>query len=1165
MKRILSCFILLFFLCSELYAQTWLNAQHAGFLKDDSGKAICTDSLGNVFITGYFQDSIQFGPYKLMGPGAQTDIFLVKYNSAMNVIWAKSFGTPSSEGANTVKTDPAGNIYLAGSYTSAINFGNGVTLPAPVTKGIYILKLNQSGNAIWAVNANASGTSSSFDCRGLALDAANNIYITGGFAGAADFGNSVGLSSVLHPQGYSSVDIYTAKYNSSGVCQWARSGGSYQTDDSYGIAVTAGGTSYITGTYSKPITFGVVPLTYHGPGGLDAYIAGYDLNGNLVMLKSIYSTGYEATYGISLDAFQNIYVTGMSEDFTVIDTITLTPNGNYNMFVAKFNPTGSVQWVATSIGTQHEDGRQVVVDKRGDVYVAGIFYHGGTSAFPGTVNFLSAGNNDPFIAKYNSEGEFQWAQRGGGTYNDYVTGLAVTDSGKVIIIGNHGDVATFGSTTLPSANPGLMDIFVAVLQNDLTTNPVNSLPKCAGSSLTVSFKANIPFNTGNVFTAQLSDSKGRFANAVNIGSKTSKVSGSMSATIPAGTPPGNGYRIRVISTDSVRTGSDNGKDLTIWGVASSTATAPGTDFCSGDSLKITAPSGAGYTWQWKNNGVDIAGATSSVYYAKTSGQYTVKITEPGHGCTVISNTIQATKRNLPSANITPSAATSICSGDSLVLNANTGTNLSYQWRKNNTAIPGATASSYTVTVSGSYKVKVTNVFGCTKLSSSKAVTVNPLPVASFTGLAPDYNVNASPAVLTPNPSGGIFSGPGISGYTFFPSIAGTGGPYSITYSYTDVNGCSDAETQQTTVSCNVPAVPGTISVSGGVNSVCPGESRTYTISAVSGATSYTWTAPAGGTISNGQGTVSVVINFGAGFTASKNIRVKANNACGSSANKSLLITRNNPAVPASISGQASGVCNQSGVIYSVAFTPGITYAWSFADGTAANVTSGQGTSAITVNYNANYKSDSLRVTASNACGTSDYKKKRVIAAPAIPPSIAGSTAVCANQQNVPYSIAALPSATTYTWTGPAGSHISDGIITSAGPTLVTSATSVTVDYGASGGVLKIRGNNSCASGSYKSVSIAIVCKESAVVPEEEFSASVSPNPSEADFTIRVSNAAGGHFSAAVFDVLGKMVLTLANKGDAVVIPGNALSPGIYVTVIASGNRQQILRLVKADR
>jgi hypothetical protein len=96
-------------------------------------------------------------------------------------------------------------------------------------------------------------------------------------------------------------------------------------------------------------------------------------------------------------------------------------------------------------------------------------------------------------------------------------------------------------------------------------NSVSSSAYCAGTNVTVSFtSADIIFNSGNIFTAQLSNASGSFASPVNIGTLTStSTSGNISATIPSNTAYGTGYRIRVVSSNPSFTGSNNGSNIQI--------------------------------------------------------------------------------------------------------------------------------------------------------------------------------------------------------------------------------------------------------------------------------------------------------------------------------------------------------------------------------------------------------------------------------------------------------------------------------------------------------------------------------------------------------------------------------------------------------------------------
>lgn len=111
----------------------------------------------------------------------------------------------------------------------------------------------------------------------------------------------------------------------------------------------------------------------------------------------------------------------------------------------------------------------------------------------------------------------------------------------------------------------------------------------------------------------------------------------------------------------------------------------------------------------------------------------------------------------------------------------------------------ATFNPATATSGGPYTItySFTDANGCSN-TTTQSVTVNPLPVVTFSGLAPQYCVDGNQVTLVGSPAGGTFSGPGITGNIFRPNIAGVG-VHNVTYTYTDLNGCVNSETQSVTV------------------------------------------------------------------------------------------------------------------------------------------------------------------------------------------------------------------------------------------------------------------------------------------------------------------------------------------------------------------------------
>ncbi len=360
--------------------------------------------------------------------------------------------------------------------------------------------------------------------------------------------------------------------------------------------------------------------------------------------------------------------------------------------------------------------------------------------------------------------------------------------------------------------------------------------------------------------------------------------------------------------------------------------------------------------------------------------------------------------------------------------------------------------------------------------------------------------------------------------------------------------------------CPPPAMPGTITTTGGSTRVCPGNTRTYTVPLVAGKI-YTWTPPAGAVINSGQGTRSINVSYTAGFIANDSLRVVVSDSCGTSAQRKLLISRNFPSTPSAITGAANDVCNLSLVPYSITNVAGMTYAWSFTVA-SGSIFSGQGTNSVLANYNASFLSGSIRVTATNACGTSGFRSKVIRATPAAPTVITGSTSVCINQQGVPYSINPLVGSTSYTWTGPTGSQLIANAIVSPNNTITTTATNVTVNYATNSGTIRARGNNICGAGTTRSLTVTFVCRDEDISTLVNFDAIVYPNPTNGNYLVQFYNSNNEAINIEMIDLTGRVVALRRTNKESVTFDCSVLESGLYFLRVQQGdivlNKQVVL-------
>jgi hypothetical protein len=606
-----------------------------------------------------------------------------------------------------------------------------------------------------------------------------------------------------------------------------------------------------------------------------------------------------------------------------------------------------------------------------------------------------------------------------------------------------------------------------------------------------------------------------------------------------GLTPNSSYewQIQTVCSQGSSSFSNSVNFMTLCAPVTAAITAGGaTTFCDGGNVLLTANSGVGYSYQWFKNGNILPGMISMNFSAFSTGNFTVLITSGA--CSDTSDPVAVLVNPLP---VVVAGNAVGCSGTPVTLNGTpAGGNFSI-------------ANPYTGQ-STTYTYSYTDLNGCSATSLPAQVTVNPLPVVSFTGLASNYNTSSAAASLSGSPAGGSFSGTGISGNTFDPSLAGAGGPYDITYSYTDGNGCGNSAVQQTTVtSCTVPLQPNAIQQVSGTTKVCPGDSRPYKVAAVSGAISYNWTAPAGAIISAGQGTRFATVDYQGGFTSAGLLSVEAVNGCGSSTPRTKSIARNTPSTPGAITGQSAGVCSQTSVPYSVAAVSGMTYSWSFST-SGATVSSGQGSNSITADFTSGYITGTLNVTAGNGCGTGNAKSLTVKSIPAFPGVISGATGVCANQTGVPYSIAPVPGSASYTWSGPNGTRFSDGAVTSTVASLTTTANAVTVKFGTTSGQIKVKANSSCGSSTQRTLQVNIVCREGMAGTVENLN--LYPNPASEAVDISFQAVENRTYEIKLRDILGQVVFYQVLDGTVgdnhFKLHINNLAKGIYALEFNGG-------------
>lgn len=238
--------------------------------------------------------------------------------------------------------------------------------------------------------------------------------------------------------------------------------------------------------------------------------------------------------------------------------------------------------------------------------------------------------------------------------------------------------------------------------------------------------------------------------------------------------------------------NQNPLNITITGAVAQITPQGSTSICAGSSVVLNATAAGASGYQWYLNSVIIGGATGATYSASAAGSYTVRVTSPG--CfPVTSAPVSVTVNAIPTPVITTSGSVSFCNGDSVTLSVISSLGATYQWKKNNVNISGATSQNYKATSSGYYKVEKTNASGCKGTSPGKTITVYNNPSVALVAQGPTTFCVGDSVKLSTNYSANYTyiwkrNNVNISGATLNKYYAKTAGFYKV--KVTAANGCT---------------------------------------------------------------------------------------------------------------------------------------------------------------------------------------------------------------------------------------------------------------------------------------------------------------------------------------------------------------------------------------
>jgi hypothetical protein len=340
---------------------------------------------------------------------------------------------------NGIKVDSSGNLFLFGQLNTSIDFS--------------IIKYNNLGVLQWQQSLGGAGNDFSFD---IALDNSGNAYVVGTAAStlqvakydasgviqwqkslvgsASGSGVAVDSSNNVYVAGSAANNIQIAKYNSSGVLQWQRQLGGSPTESGRGIACDSSGNIYVLGVSGSTIF----------------QLAKYDSAGTILWQRGLTSPFNATPRFLALDSSGNVYLAGSA-------IVQISPNHGNDIFLAKYDSSGTIQWQKRLFSTGTDLGQNIAVDSSNNVYVCGSQTPSGSPTITSAI-----------VAKYDSSGNLQWQRRVTPLSSVSATAIRAfgiaANSGFIYICGNASIVSsTFGAGMVgkfPADGGGLANITV---------------------------------------------------------------------------------------------------------------------------------------------------------------------------------------------------------------------------------------------------------------------------------------------------------------------------------------------------------------------------------------------------------------------------------------------------------------------------------------------------------------------------------------------------------------------------------------------------------------------------------------------------------------------------------------------------------------------------------
>jgi uncharacterized repeat protein (TIGR01451 family) len=465
-----------------------LNAQQAAFswavhfgnTGDEAVYSSAQAADGSLYYTGEFTGSMDADP----GPGVFTltassgfDAYLSKFDSSGQFLWAVSFGGSGLQSGRAVSCDAFGNVIVGGAYDGAFDADPGAGVSTISVLGfldVFLIKLNASGNFVWAKAVGGGGTASVFD---LSTDAAGHIYAVGSFNSTNDFDPGPAVFNMTPTVANGNSDCFVLKLTPGGQFIRAfRFGGSGQDeiwslDEQSGKLALAGYFQTTADLNPSAAVFNVASA-----GSSDVFVMLVDSMGSFLHGAAWGGVSVDEASDVMFTGNGNLLVTGSYQGTVDFDGSGNLPSrtsaGSADVFLVSMDTSFTFNYAHSIGGAGNDFFPQAAILANGSYYLSYTF-QSVIDADPGGLIFSlnSAGLSDVGISRFDAAGNFLWAESIGGTAGDRLKTLDATADGKLFLSGQFTGTCDFDPSAavfpLTAASVGFEDVFISSISENL--------------------------------------------------------------------------------------------------------------------------------------------------------------------------------------------------------------------------------------------------------------------------------------------------------------------------------------------------------------------------------------------------------------------------------------------------------------------------------------------------------------------------------------------------------------------------------------------------------------------------------------------------------------------------------------------------------------------------